>query len=164
MKCDLCGVREAVVFVHQVGREGTTEVRLCAQCAKDHGVNNLDGDVTAAVGKLLSALPKPSAAGTATEIVFGPCPHCGAELTEVRKRGSASCAVCWRHFGAALETGGQRHGGRLSLRLDRLRARDRVLVALRENLQRALDLEDYEQAAALRDELRRRETPGADLD
>jgi len=161
MKCDICGLREAVVFVHQVGREGTAEVRLCAQCAKSHGVGNLEGDVSAALGKLLGALPKRTPPGPSAEDVPQPCPSCGATLEQTRKRGSASCAQCWRHFGAALGRPGERYGGRLSVRLEHSRVRERDLAALREQLAEALGREEYERAAALRDQLRRREENGA---
>ncbi len=161
MKCDICGLREAVVFVHQVGREGTAEVRLCAQCAKSHGVGNLDGDLAGAMDQLLRDLPRRALPEAAAEIALPPCPSCGATLEATRKRGSASCARCWRHFGAALGGPGERYPGRLSVRLERRRRRERDLAALREQLDLALGREEYERAAALRDELRRREEHGA---
>ncbi len=171
MKCDLCGQREAVVFVHQVSKEGNSELRLCIQCAREHGLGSLDGDMTEALKNLLSTVPSSSFTPKGGAKKIGPCPHCGLSREEAKKRGTLGCAYCWEHFGKTLLEGilpprGPAkgplplHRGRVSLRLTSLRLRERELVRLKEELEEALRGENYELAARYRDQIRALEGSG----
>lgn len=171
MKCDLCGQREAVVFVHQVSREGKSELRLCVQCAREHGLGSLDGDLTGALKNLLSTVPSTALKPKGSVKKVGPCPHCGLSWEEAKKKGTMGCDHCWEHFGKGLLEGlsvlrGSEkaliplHQGRLSLRLASLRIREQELVRLREELGDAVHTENYELAARYRDQIRALEGSG----
>jgi protein arginine kinase activator len=171
MKCDLCGQREAVVFVHQVSKDGNSELRLCVQCAREHGLGSLDGDMTEALKNLLSTLPASAFTPKGSSKKIGPCPHCGLSREEAKKRGTLGCPHCWEHFGKGLleglsptrgspKTPVPLHQGRLSLRLTSLRIREQELVRLREELAEAVSAENYELAARYRDQIRALEGSG----
>ena len=171
MKCDLCGQREAVVFVHQVSKEGNSELRLCVQCAREHGLGSLDGDMTEALKNLLSTVPSTAFTPKGSLKKIGPCPHCGLSREEAKKRGSLGCAHCWEHFGKSLLEGLSvsrgatkgsvpLHQGRVSLRLTSLRIREQELIRLREELAEAVLAENYELAARYRDQIRTLEGDG----
>ena len=175
MKCDMCREREAVVFVHQVANSGKTELRLCARCAKDHGVHALDGNIAESLGKLLAALPAKGNGGKPTvPSSAAACSRCGISLGDIKKRRTAGCPKCWEHFpeqlleggaglikGPSADVAGRRHKGRLSIRAERAAAAERERTLLSVQLEAAVSAEAYEEAAALRDALRRLDSKDA---
>jgi protein arginine kinase activator len=153
MKCDICGDREAVVFVHQSSRGTKTELRLCADCAKSRGIDRLDGDVSASLSKLLSAV-SPGREGAAQRDEGRRCPRCGSPVADIRKRGLASCASCWSVLAETASASFRPHAGRLPLRVAARRAAAEDLAKLKVLLAAAVKAEDYETAARCRDRIR----------
>jgi protein arginine kinase activator len=173
MLCDMCGKREAIVFIHQVGAGEKRELHLCSQCAYEHGLQHLDGDVGKALAELLKNLPLdkiPSSGPTAlpgqSQLLKqkkkypDQCPHCGLSLQDIKKTPLAGCEVCWNSYGELL-TGSvvkQRpirpYRGRFSVKLSKAIAKKQELERLHQLLQTAVAMEDYEQAAAYRDQIR----------
>ena len=154
MKCDICGDREAVVFVHQSSRGTKTELRLCAVCAKSRGIDRLDGDVSASLSRLLSAVApdgedeaKPRGEGRR-------CPRCGSLVSDIRKRGLAGCASCWSVLADTASASFHPHSGRLPGRVAARRAAAEDLAKLKILLAAAVKAEDYETAARCRDRIR----------
>jgi protein arginine kinase activator len=164
MKCDICGTREAVIFVHQSSHRAKTELRLCTVCAKDRGVDRLDGDVSASLSKLLAAVAEVRKPETQKKPLPKSCPRCGSSLAEVRKRGLAGCAGCWEALGDALknsvEPAFRVHAGRLPPRVAERRAAEEDATRLKMLLAAAIKAEDYETAARCRDRIRELEEGG----
>lgn len=167
MRCDICKEREATVFVHQPAKGGLMELRLCAPCAAAHGLDKPEGDIAGALEKLLAALPDPENRGlTDPASELSVCPQCGLSQGELRRRRSAGCPQCWELFADMLldarpGVAGPRHRGRLSLRIEASAERERKRLMLQERLAAALAAEAYEEAASLRDALRRLEEEGS---
>jgi len=123
------------------------------------------------VGDLLASLGKGEAEHLPTTADGGRCPACGATLQDFRESGRLGCPQCYSTFAAPLRTllrrihGASRHigepyappvtgaGDAVPDDLESLAA----VRALREQLQRAVDAENFELAARLRDEIRERE-------
>ncbi|HOE65172.1 MAG TPA: UvrB/UvrC motif-containing protein [Candidatus Hydrogenedentes bacterium] len=92
------------------------------------------------------------------------CPACGLSLRMAIKAGRMGCGACYRNFGDAVDS--QLRGLHVSLRhrgktprVDDIRDRARAdLHGKRALLRTALKLEDYEKAAALRDDIKALET------
>lgn len=157
MKCEVCGQRTAVIFVQQIRGESRSEIRLCAECAKERGLDK-DGDLSASLAKILSNLPevkkdeKPSAKKV--------CPVCGTSAEDIKKNGCAGCRKCWELFATELlrrtyaNVGKLRHVGRLPAGLESYRSVLMDLAGAREKLRAALEAEDYETAASCRDRIR----------
>jgi len=107
------------------------------------------------------------------------CPGCSMTFTGFKKHGLIGCASCYDHFSSRLgpliaraHEGAEQHIGKVPRRalsevmgtedsdkigdlLGSSRERERRLASVRSRLTRALDHEEYEQAAMLRDELTR---------
>jgi len=99
MLCDICGKREAIVFIHQVGIGENRELHLCSQCAYEHGLQHLEGDVGKALVELLRKLPVdnsllPESIETKGLVQSGkqkkkyqdPCPVCGNVSQDIKKK------------------------------------------------------------------------------
>ena len=97
----------------------------------------------------------------------GACPSCGLTLQDFKRTGRLGCAACYSEFDHHLRGllrrlhGGTQHTGKVFLGTG-TRQTNRVarITTLRRGLQSAIDAEDFERAAALRDQIRRLE--GAD--
>jgi protein arginine kinase activator len=91
------------------------------------------------------------------------CPECGHTLMELRKTGRVGCPSCYLAFqqeltgivGQEALTGG--HAGLLPKRLQPLRWTYLERERIRDRMHSAVAEEDYESAAELRDEIRRRD-------
>lgn len=172
MKCDRCG-REATI--EEVTKVGQTYVykHLCEACAADEG---LSGSGAAKAKATVITVKARRQAGT--ELT---CGSCGLSFAEFRETGRLGCPACYDAFEDRLgpmieraQEGGTHHVGKTPKRLlasvsgegpDRVRAMERVLGAsqarlekleqLGRQLQQALAGERFEQAALIRDEMRR---------
>lgn len=159
MKCEICGRRSAVVFVQQISGAGKTEIRLCAECARENGLSRTDGDIAKSVAALLASLPetkKPTVVPQRERV----CGFCGSSLEDLKKRGAAGCPACYDSFAAELfkktpaEGSPRHHTGRLPFSIAAERDRRRALAMIRAELTAAVEAEDYEKAALCRDRAR----------
>lgn len=170
MQCQRCGERPAVIHLTQIVDNTHTEQHLCEACAAAQGIQTEASLAKFPVGDLLASLGKGAAAQLPSAGVEGRCPGCGATLQDFRTTGRLGCASCYRAFEAPLRTllrrvhGASRHMGEpyalpadMAARDDDARAGGHDLRDLREQLQRAVEAENFELAARLRDEIRARE-------
>lgn len=156
MKCDACGLRDALIHVRQMQKNGFQELHLCEECAQERGFLR-EEDTEIPVGDLLAGLidgasAQPDAPSPAA------CPRCGLAAAEFRKRGRAGCAECYVAFGADVKrilsqmAPRPRHAGKLPRELSGPAVDDREALAA--ELRAAVEGEDYERAARLRDRIR----------
>lgn len=158
MKCDACGLRDALIHVRQMQKSGFQELHLCEECAQERGfIREEDSEISA--GDLLAGLlGGPSAASAAAAPAA--CPSCGLAATEFRKRGRAGCAVCYEAFGDDVKrilsqmAPRPRHAGKLPREPQAAEEASVDREELAAELRAAVEGEDYERAARLRDRLR----------
>jgi protein arginine kinase activator len=160
MLCDNCKEREAVIHLTQVEHDTKNTVHLCEQCARARGIETGAtllksplGTFLSAMGKGASTLPVPSDGLR--------CGVCGSTLKDFRESGRLGCAACYLAFEDHLRDllrrlhGSSQHVGQ------RYRAPDSGdqdprshLLDLRDQLRRAVESENFELAADLRDRIR----------
>ena len=94
----------------------------------------------------------------------GTCPSGGLNLSDFKKPGRLGCARCYSVFDTSLRGllrklhGGTQHTGKVYLPPNPSETnRTARVVSLRRSLAHAVENEDFERAAALRDEIRRLE-------
>lgn len=158
-RCDVCRKQDATLKVNQVDSEGrTTELWVCADCARQRGftaVEELKADVAEVLAELQTRIEDKD--GTLV------CAACRMTYAEFKRLGRVGCARCYEAFHDRLVPlvrrihGAVQHVGRTT-KVGRKRAQERLtLERLRTDLKQAIEGEDYERAAALRDQLRRAE-------
>lgn len=87
------------------------------------------------------------------------CPSCGTGFRSIRQTGRVGCAECFRAFRGRIQQLLERSGlkeGHIGRYPARLSVFKRLLVdreSLRQELETAIDHEDYELAASLRDRM-----------
>jgi len=156
MRCDSCRERDAVVQLTQVENTEMKVLQLCEVCAAERGVDVPSQKGSAPLVDFLAQIGKGE--------VVGRCPECGMTSSELRQTGRLGCSTCYLHFDEHLRSllrrlhGGSKHVGKMVLPADPKREDMSVhLSSLRRSLKKAVEAEDFEHAAALRDQLRRLE-------
>lgn len=159
MQCDNCGKDGAAVQWTQIENNEIKTSHLCESCASDKGLSTGASATSAPLADFLAQLGKTSTSETPAP---GDCPACGLSLQKLRQAGRVGCATCYRHFEPQLRGllrrlhGGTQHVGKVVLPPDPDEAdRSARVHSLRRSLERAVQAEDFETAARLRDQIRR---------
>jgi protein arginine kinase activator len=158
MLCDVCKCNDATVFLTQILEGKMQKVNLCEGCSKEKGVQDPTGF---ALADLLLGI------GAAEEIEKGAsstkCPVCGFTQSDFKKTGRLGCSACYMAFAEGLNSllkamhKGTEHVGKLPLRAQRTLALSDRMKTLTENLKKAVEQENYETAASLRDQIKQLE-------
>lgn len=147
--CSVCGAA-ATVHLTQIVQGKMTKVHLCEACAAKGGA----GDP--AVFQLAGALAE--AGGIAGAGLA--CPSCGMTEGDFLKRGRLGCPDCWTGLAPILGPlvakvqQGAEHLGRGPSGARSPEQMRRRLEAARREMEAAVETEDYETAARLRDLIR----------
>ncbi len=156
MLCCICKEREATVHLTQIAGDKMQKVDLCEECAKTKGVNDPTGFSLADLLLGLGASQEIEQSGSG-ELR---CPKCGFTQDDFKKAGRLGCPDCYRTFEDALEGllksmhKGIRHVGKVPENLRQtLDLSDRIKT-LQKRLAKAIEEENFEQAAVLRDEIK----------
>jgi protein arginine kinase activator len=160
MKCQLCGAVEATVHIKEVKNDQVTEMHLCEKCASDKGYRTLIVEGKSSLANQLIWMAEslvPEGAGSVGNVR---CSCCGLSYSEFVQMGRLGCEVCYRDFEKQLKQvlrrihGATRHVGKSPGKEGHLFEQRRQLQGLREDLERAVEREEYERAAELRDRIR----------
>lgn len=160
MFCDQCREREAVIHLTQIVNEQVTTLHLCEKCAAEKGVESPGSVAKTPLGSFLAAM------GKGTDQAPAPpsgevCARCGGTFQDFRETGRLGCSDCYRTFESPLRDllrrlhGSTHHLGERYAERDPAAALAREQAAeLREQLRLAVETENFELAAELRDRLR----------
>lgn len=158
MLCDHCGQNEAIIHLTQIVDNQMSTFHLCHTCAAEKGIEPGAEAGNFPLSDFLAQVGKTGPAGTAPG---GPCAFCGLTLEEFRKTGRLGCSHCYVTFESNLKTllrrlhGGTQHVGKVYLPPDPTQAEQQErLAGLRRKLDRAVENEDFERAAQIRDLIR----------
>jgi protein arginine kinase activator len=163
MKCSNCGEREGVVSLTTIVEGDVRTSSLCAKCAEEKGIETGVGVADTPLGGFLAALGEGDAPLTAA--LETRCNGCGATLRDFRETGRVGCAECYQSFDAPLREllrrlhGSTHHTGKRYSGVQAVQSLPPPanLRELREQLRRAIEAEQFELAAELRDRLRAQE-------
>ena len=157
--CDNCGSSDAVVHLTQIVNNEMSTHRLCEKCAAEKGRESAPEPVSFPLTDFLAQMGE-----VALEDADQPttsCSFCGLTFQDFRETGRLGCPHCYETFAAHLRKllrrihGGIQHVGKVYLPPDPSASdMERRLEGLRRKLHRAVESEDFERAAELRDEIR----------
>jgi protein arginine kinase activator len=158
MICQSCKKAVATVHLTEIEQGQKREVHLCDACAQKKGMGSPFN-----LGNLVSEL---AGAAKASEPAVGPespetvCEECGMTYPEFRTGGRLGCSHDYDAFREGLVPllerihGATQHVGKVPTRMGSSMAREKELIELRRELQKAIQREEYERAAKLRDRIR----------
>lgn len=149
--CDRCGKREATCLFRQIVNGKETKQSLCADCAATVGMPDLFGNF---FGMAEPRQTQPTKR----------CDLCGSSFSEIAESGKVGCPRCYETFREELEATIRRIHGDAAYKGEAeapQKKEESPLESARRRLKEAVEREDYEQAALLRDEIRSLSEGGA---
>jgi protein arginine kinase activator len=171
MLCDNCKERDAIINLTQVEHDSKVTLHLCEQCAQQKGVETGGAVLKSPLGNFLGAVVKSGSPGALVPAAGDGlrCPACGSTLRDFRDSGRLGCDQCYVSFDAHLRDllrrlhGSSQHvgerytapgaGGESEGRGTDTDPRSHLLE-LKAQLRRAVEGENFELAAELRDRIR----------
>ena len=159
MVCELCKQTQATVHLTEIVNDQMTELHLCEACANQKGAQV---ESHFGLSDLLSGLSDFGKAQEPEEVATKACPTCGMTYDDFRKVGRLGCADCYTTFKRSLGSllkrihGSPLHVGKSPMRLLKpAKVAKSELLELKRKLERAIEGEEFEEAAKLRDQIRR---------
>ncbi|WP_099204484.1 UvrB/UvrC motif-containing protein [Scatolibacter rhodanostii] len=171
MICQECKEKNATVHIKTIVNGQLAEYYLCADCAKEKGYGNVfvnfENDFGNLLGGFLGGLSNPHQ--------IERCEHCGSSFADITAKGKIGCAHCYDKFREELlpmiqrihgeaKHKGKRPGGS-ALRIPEpnrqmVVSETGILDAKKLKLKKAIEEQDFERAAVLRDEIKEIEQNG----
>ncbi|MHC4938959.1 MAG: UvrB/UvrC motif-containing protein [Planctomycetota bacterium] len=165
--CQSCNQREAKIHFTELKDGKKTEMHLCEHCAQEK-------NMVLAFPSLLSTLVKGGEEKGEADAVPATCPGCGLAYSDFKAKGRLGCPQCYEVFAPVLVPllvkvhSHAEHKGRHPLHQPEPQAAPPVTepieepepqpldetMQLRLELADAVEAEDYERAAELRDQIR----------
>ena len=157
MKCEFCS-EPATVHITDMSQGKYHVLHLCGKCAEkeDGGYHKLQWNVEQIVKSIIAA----SAGELTGELAKLTCPYCGTQYREFRAKGRLGCPADYEAFHKGLLPmlqrihGSTEHKGKCPRRVSGPQAE---LIRWRRELRAAIEQENFEEAARLRDLIRAKE-------
>ncbi len=161
MLCDICAKREATVHLTEIINEQMTKLHLCEECAKEKGA---EMEEHFGLADLLAGLVDLGHPIEAAEDKKLKCPSCGLTYDDFKKLGKVGCGQCYEIFKTYLMPlfkrihGSDVHIGKIPRKKGRVSKAKKVdIEELKRRLKKTIELEEFEEAAQLRDQIKKYE-------
>ncbi len=169
MLCQNCKKNEATTHIKRVVNGEATENHLCHSCAENLGFDDFFDDFSLNLPGIFSSFFGDSMFALG-ESRLERCEKCGSCFDDIIKSGKVGCADCYEKFYSKLLPSIQRihgkanHGGKIPVRHEAVCAEKAVpkeksaeekIAELNSQMQKAIEEQNFEQAAVLRDEIKK---------
>lgn len=159
-KCDKCDKQATVHLTEIVGGQ-KIEKHLCEDCAASEGITI---KTNVPISQMLEEFILQS--NTGQENTDPTCDVCGMTFGEFRQKGLLGCPHDYDAFEKQMlplllraQDGQTQHVGKVPHRAGSSQKKQNAILRLRAQLKTAVTSEDYERAAALRDQIKQLEIP-----
>ena len=160
MICERCQQKQASVHLQQIINGEKTERHFCKECAAQFEIPiPLEQFFQGLLGSFASS-------SRAAEVT---CPICGFSYKNFKDSGRLGCKECYPAFRSELISllkhlhGSSEHQGKFPKKAGAELLSKRHIENLRQQLTKAVESEEYEDAARLRDEIKRFESEVGDV-
>ncbi len=166
MQCVECNTREAEIHLTQIVNNQKITVALCKKCAAKLGFHSPLDNVPFPLAEILTGMSQsiqgPGTSGEEQEKLS--CSTCQLTFEEFARQGRFGCGGCYTSFRPRLESimrkihGNSLHRGRNPSMTESAEGDQKTPIReeerLKAELSKAIDDEEFERAAELRDKLR----------
>ena len=156
--CDNCGSKPATVNLTQIENNEMSSYHLCEDCAAQKGLEANTGSSASPLPDFLAQIGDEPREEEGSD---SKCSFCELTSSAFRETGRLGCPHCYETFEAHLRRllrrvhGGTKHVGKVYLPPDPTVSEiEKQMEGLRRRLNRAVEAEDFERAAELRDQIR----------
>ncbi|MGI6486557.1 MAG: UvrB/UvrC motif-containing protein [Tepidanaerobacteraceae bacterium] len=168
MLCEECKKRPATVHITKISNGDKTQMHLCEECAKQKHMNFSSGfnpfgfseDHDFSIAKLLSGFFEDAGLGYGNTLQDMKCEGCGLTFPRFSQAGKFGCSECYSAFRGQLDPmlrkihGKTHHVGKVPRRTGGDIRKKNEIIRLKRELQEAINAEEYERAAVLRDRIK----------
>lgn len=158
--CQSCGKKEANTHIKRITNGELTEYRLCECCAQKLGYTSIFGGLNLDIDSFLGIFfadnkPHYRILSDSTK-----CEQCGSSFEDISRCGKVGCAACYSVFYDKLEPsirrihGNVKHAGKFANSLGQDRRILNEIEKLKDDLKVAIDAQEFERAAELRDKIK----------
>lgn len=157
MLCQNCQRSDATTHLKRIVNGEAAEIHLCPECAKNLGVADVFPGI-GGFGLLRDMLSAENMKRIGEKTLR--CDVCGFSFDDISRTGMAGCPNCYRIFGEKLRGSLQKihgravHKGKIPAAASEDTLREHRIGQLRIKLNEAIDEQNFERAAQLRDEIR----------
>lgn len=158
MLCSNCNKREASIHITKFVDGKKSEIFLCDQCAKK--AQHIDDDDIFSFQNLVAGILNPNTDELDDEnINILKCDNCGLTYDEFSNKGLVGCEKCYETFDEKLSPlikrihGSNRHIGKIPNDKDKYLKIRRDIKELKKEMDKVIEIENFERAAELRDEI-----------
>lgn len=161
MLCQHCQKRIANVHFTQIINNKKAEMYLCEYCAKEKGQLNVSGPLSISdfLGGLIGVEhTSPYAQNMQAQQVI--CEKCGMSYEKFQRTGKFGCSSCYELFGDRIQPLLKRlhaniqHNGKIPANAAKDIRSSKEIDSLKELLSKAIQNEEYEKAAEIRDKIK----------
>ena len=164
MLCEICHKNEATIHIQEIVGGQKKSMHICSSCAAakqqseglDFGPFNLAG----LLYKLSGSAPAGDKSGSTSSAGQLVCPVCSWDEQRLNSSGKLGCENCYKVFAPLLcdvikniHRGNSHVGKQPAGTGQELGSLHRKLTEMQKDLQKAVEVEDYESAALLRDRI-----------
>ena len=159
--CQVCKKNLATVHLTEIIKNKKREIHMCENCARNKGVAFKSQQFS--ISDLLSGLVNTQAAQEMAKMSQIKCPICGLSYLDFRQHGRLGCATDYTVFKDGLLPllerihGNTQHQGKIPTSSGETHKVSKELLELRQTLRKVVDMENYEEAAKIRDKIRKLE-------
>jgi protein arginine kinase activator len=159
LMCESCGKRPAKIHFTDVVNDNMVTVNLCLECAEERGVD-IKSVGSFGLGDLVAGVWDSTVDTQGDKIGAIRCASCGFAYSDFKKVGRFGCPECYRGFEPQLIVllrklhGNTQHEGKGPRQMGPNALIRKELMDLREELARAVQKEEYETAATIRDRIK----------
>ncbi len=167
MVCDICGKNQATVHLTEIIDDQMNELHLCEECARQKSVQMEQqfglSDLLAGMAEFGKPIKEP-------EGVTLKCPACGLTYADFKKIGRLGCGECFVTFKKYLVPllkrihSSAQHFGKSPFKVTKVLRKKIDVQDLRTKLQKAIQAEEFEEAAKIRDQIKELERKREDKD
>jgi len=172
MLCEKCKTKPANVHIEKSVNGKKTSVNLCQECSGNIGtVASLDAlfggqlapKISPFVSMTSSVTPAKAGRQQTMQHNYEPCATCGMSYPVFKSTGRFGCENCYRAFNEEFQAiikrvqASSKHEGKQPKKLGQDMMQKQDIVGLRELMSEAIQNENFEEAARLRDEIRKLE-------
>ena len=160
MKCEFCKKEKATIHLTQVVNGEMKKLNLCQSCAKKNGVDlNSPISITDVLMGIGNEKGRGASVNSNSEYDLI-CNRCQMSRAEFSKKARLGCPQCYRSFSTELKTithamhHSIQHIGKIPSRQCNDIKVSAKITSLKKLIESAINKEDYEAAAKLRDQIR----------
>jgi protein arginine kinase activator len=167
MLCQICGKNAGTLHITEIHNGKMSELHLCEHCAEEKGLKESAKKQKFDIADVLAGMVDDMTRTDEERVGHVQCPRCGLLYSDFKETGRLGCPECYAAFQFQLRPllrkvhGDTRHRGKVPVRDGAGATRSRQIQRMHDELQRAVEREEFERAAQLRDEIKRLEAESA---